>query len=180
MVAQTSPPVTNEDFKGNDRILFGMIFGVLAFWLFAQTTLNIAPVMATELGIETSIMSAILHLSIRTKTPADRQLVLDRTRTLTRHQAESFGCTFEIREGIPGAVLVNSEKETLEAYEIAKSTFGVDEVHYPAPTFLGSEDFAFMLQQRPGTYCFIDNGDTPMVHHPEFTFNPKLLTKGAA
>src|SRR5690606_22268014 len=74
--------------------------------------------------------SAILRLSNRTKTPADRQLVLDRIRTLTRHQAESFGCTFEIREGIPGAVLVNSEKETLEAYEIAKSTFGVDEVHY--------------------------------------------------
>jgi len=40
MVAPTSPPVTNEDFKGNDRILFGMIFGVLAFWLFAQSTLN--------------------------------------------------------------------------------------------------------------------------------------------
>ncbi len=38
-------------FVGNDKVLFGIIFGVLAFWLFAQTTLNIAPVMAEDLGL---------------------------------------------------------------------------------------------------------------------------------
>lgn len=124
--------------------------------------------------------SAILRLSIRTKTPDDRVLVLDRVRTLTRLQAESFGCTYEIREGIPGAVLVNSTEETLQAFEIAKNAFGEDQVQFPGPTFLGSEDFAFMLQKCSGTYCFIGNGDTPMVHHPAFTFNKKLLTKGAA
>src|SRR5690554_455991 len=124
--------------------------------------------------------SAILRLSIRTKTPEDRVLVLDRVRTLARFQAESFGCTYEIREGIPGAVLINSTQETLQAFEIAKKAFGEDQVQFPGPTFLGSEDFAFMLQKCPGTYCFIGNGDTPMVHHPEFTFNKKLLTKGAA
>lgn len=124
--------------------------------------------------------SATLRLSIRTKTPEDRVLVLDRIRTLTKYQAESFGCSYEIREGVPGAVLVNSLDETVQAYEIAQTAFGEDQTVYPGPTFLGSEDFAFMLQQRPGTYCFIGNGDTPMVHHPEFTFNKDLLTKGAA
>lgn len=124
--------------------------------------------------------SAILRLSIRTKTPEDRSMVLDRIHTLTKHQAESFGCTYQIREGIPGAVLVNSHEETMQAYEIAKAAFGEEETVYPGPTFLGSEDFAFMLQKRPGTYCFIGNGDTPMVHHPEFIFNKELLTKGAA
>lgn len=53
----------NENFKGNDRILFGMIFGVLAFWLFAQTTLNIAPVMAEDLGVETSIMNIAVSIT---------------------------------------------------------------------------------------------------------------------
>lgn len=124
--------------------------------------------------------SAILRLSIRTKTPEDRVMVLDNIRALTQHQAEGFGCTYEIREGIPGAVLVNSVEETKMAYEIAKEAFGEDQTHYPGPTFLGSEDFAFMLQKRPGHYCFIGNGDTPMVHHPGFIFNKKLLTKGAA
>ena len=124
--------------------------------------------------------SAILRLSIRTKTPADRELVLNKVRELTRTQAEGYGCTSEIREGVPGAVLVNDKDETLRAAEIARTAFGDENVVYPGPTFLGSEDFAFMLQERKGTYCFIGNGDTPMVHHPQFILNQGILPKGAA
>ena len=124
--------------------------------------------------------SAILRLSIRTKTPADRQMVLTKVRELTRTQAEGYGCAHEIREGVPGAVLVNDKEETLRAAEIARAAFGEEDVVYPGPTFLGSEDFAFMLQEKKGTYCFIGNGDTPMVHHPQFIFNQGILPKGAA
>lgn len=124
--------------------------------------------------------SAILRLSIRTKTDEDRKMVLGKVRDLTRTQAEGFGCTYEIREGVPGAVLVNDVEETRKAYEIAKTAFGDDRAVYPGPTFLGSEDFAFMLQKRPGHYCFIGNGDTPMVHHPKYVFNQDILPKGAA
>ena len=124
--------------------------------------------------------SAILRLSIRTKTPADRKMVLDKVRALARTHAEGFGCTYEIREGVPGAVLVNDEEETLRAAEIAREAFGAEDVVYPGPTFLGSEDFAFMLQEKKGTYCFIGNGDTPMVHHPQFVFDQRILPKGAA
>ena len=63
-MSTTSPDkVVSEEFVGNDRVLFGIIFGVLAFWLFAQTTLNIAPVMAEELGIETSIMNIAVSIT---------------------------------------------------------------------------------------------------------------------
>jgi len=123
--------------------------------------------------------TALLRLSIRTKTDEDRKLVLDKVRTLTRTQAEGYGCSWEIREGVPGAVLVNDREKTLEAHQIAAETFGEDRAIYPGPTFLGSEDFAFMLQKRPGTYCFIGNGDTPMVHHPQFIFDQDLLPRGA-
>lgn len=124
--------------------------------------------------------SAVLRLSIRTTTDEDRKMVLDKVRTLTRTHAEGFGCTYEIREGVPGAVLVNDTEETMKAYELAKAAFGEDKVAYPGPTFLGSEDFAFMLQERPGTYCCLGNGDTPMVHHPRYIFNKDLLPIGAA
>ena len=124
--------------------------------------------------------SAILRLSIRTTSPEDREMVLNKVRDLTRTQAEGYGCTYEIREGVPGAVLINDPDETARAFEIAREAFGADDVVYPGPTFLASEDFAFMLQQKKGTYCFIGNGDTPMVHHPEFTLNPDILPKGAA
>lgn len=37
-----------------------------------------------------------------------------------------------------------------------------------------------MLQKQKGTYCFLGNGDTKMVHHPEFVFNQDILPIGAA
>jgi DHA2 family multidrug resistance protein-like MFS transporter len=61
----TQPPSGNEGarFVGNDRVLFGIIFGVLAFWLFAQTTLNISPVMADDLRIGTNVMNIAVSIT---------------------------------------------------------------------------------------------------------------------
>lgn len=53
----TPPPAVSLPYKGNDRLLFGMIMGVIAFWLFAQTTLNIAPAMQRDLGLDASLMN---------------------------------------------------------------------------------------------------------------------------
>jgi DHA2 family multidrug resistance protein-like MFS transporter len=51
------------NFVGNDRLLFGMILGVLAFWLFAQTTLNIAPTMASDLRVQTNVMNIAVSIT---------------------------------------------------------------------------------------------------------------------
>ena len=51
---------------------------------------------------------------------------------------------------------------------------------YPGPSYLGSEDFAFMLQKKKGTYCLLGNGDTAMVHHPQYVFDDAILPMGAA
>lgn len=51
------PTDAGTGFRGNDRLLLGMIMGVLAFWLFAQTTLNVAPDMQKDLGVDTSVMN---------------------------------------------------------------------------------------------------------------------------
>ena len=50
-------------YRGDDKLLFGIILGVLAFWLFAQTTLNIAPAMAADLGIETNVMNIAVSIT---------------------------------------------------------------------------------------------------------------------
>jgi hippurate hydrolase len=124
--------------------------------------------------------SAILRLSIRTTTPDDRTLVLRKVRAITDAQAESFGCTPTIREGVPGAVLVNDPGETAKAAAIAQAAFGDGAVMYPGPSYLGSEDFAFMLQRQKGTYCLLGNGEGPMVHHPKYVFNDAIVATGAA
>ncbi len=51
------PAPIGTGFRGNDRLLLGIIMGVLTFWLFAQTTLNIAPDMQKDLGLGTSLMN---------------------------------------------------------------------------------------------------------------------------
>jgi hippurate hydrolase len=124
--------------------------------------------------------SATLRLSIRTTTPDDRKLVLDKVRSITKAQAESFDCAYDIREGVPGAVLVNDPEETAKAAAIAREALGDNAVQYPGPSYLGSEDFAFMLQKKKGTYCLLGNGDTPMVHHPQYVFDDAILPMGAA
>ena len=50
-------------YRGNDTLLFGIILGVLAFWLFAQTTLNIAPTMAADLGVATNFMNIAVAIT---------------------------------------------------------------------------------------------------------------------
>lgn len=124
--------------------------------------------------------TATLRVSTRTCTPETRELVLERIRAITAAQALSYGVTFEIREGPPGAVLVNDPELTADCAAIARQLLGEDKVITDGPTFMGSEDFAYYAQRKPGAYCFIGNGDTPMLHHPMYDFNDRNLPIGAA
>ena len=124
--------------------------------------------------------TATLRLSIRSSKPETRKLVLDKVRAITAAQAAAFGVSFEIREGAPGAVLVNNPAQTEACAAIARAVLGEEQVVMPGPTFMGSEDFAYYAQHKPGTYCFIGNGNTPMVHHPMYDFDDRNLPVGAA
>ncbi|HPX75107.1 MAG TPA: M20 aminoacylase family protein [Bacteroidales bacterium] len=122
---------------------------------------------------------AILRLSIRNMESDLRIMVLDKIRSITKAQAETFNCTYEIREGVAGAVLINTPENTKWAANVAKATFGEDQVVENMHPYMGSEDFAFMLKEKAGTYCMIGNGDTFMVHHPKYVFNQDMLSRGA-
>ena len=124
--------------------------------------------------------TATLRLSIRSSKPETRKLVLDKVRAITAAQAAAFGVSFEIREGAPGAVLVNNPAQTEACAAIARAVLGEEQVVMPGPTFMGSEDFAYYAQHKPGTYCFIGNGNTAMVHHPMYDFDDRNLPVGAA
>jgi hippurate hydrolase len=106
-------------------------------------------------------------------------LVLDKVRSITKAQAEAFNCGYEIHEGVADAVLVNTPENTQWAYKVAQETFGEENAVYGMHPYMGSEDFAFMLQKKAGTYCMMGNGDTFMVHHPKYVFNQDLLSRGA-
>ena len=48
------------------------------------------------------------------------------------------------------------------------------------PPMMGAEDFSFMLNERPGAYIFLGNGDTAMVHHPAYNFDDAAIPFGAS
>lgn len=124
--------------------------------------------------------TAILRLSMRNMDPVLREMVLRKIRSLTKAQAEAFSCQYEIREGVPGAVLVNTPENTRWAANVARDIFGEEAVDDALQPYMGSEDFAFMLQKKQGNYCMLGNGVSFMVHHPQYIFNQEILPLGAA
>jgi hippurate hydrolase len=126
--------------------------------------------------------SALLRLSLRALDAQVREQVLERVQAIIHSQAASFGCRASIEHRPAYPVLVNSARETSFARRIGEELAGCDQV-LDAPTVMGSEDFAWMLQRCPGSYLFIGNGagaGRPMVHNPGYDFNDQILVRGAA
>ncbi len=128
---------------------------------------------------------ATMELSVRSLDPAVRRLLEQRIKALVAAQAESFGVTAEV-DWRPGyCVLVNTVAETDFARQVALDLVGPDRVTLHGPALTGSEDFAFMLEQIPGSYLLIGNGDGDsagacMVHNPGYDFNDDNIATGAA
>jgi metal-dependent amidase/aminoacylase/carboxypeptidase family protein len=73
--------------------------------------------------------------------------------------------------------MVNHVDQTAFAADVARSVAGdcTD-----APLIMGGEDFAFMLEERPGAYILVGNGDGASVHHPEYNFNDDAIPAGCS
>ncbi len=134
--------------------------------------------------------TAEMELSVRALRPEVRDLLEARIRTLVEGQAAAFGVTSEVQYERGYPVLVNSLRETQLAAEVARELVGDARVVENAPPLSGSEDFAFILQQVPGCYLLIGNGDNGFgggehlgpcsVHNPHYDFNDDCLVPGAA
>ncbi|MBN3756724.1 amidohydrolase [Paraburkholderia sp. Tr-20389] len=127
--------------------------------------------------------SAKLELSVRSFSPEVRALLKERITELAETQAASYGGKAQVDyvEGYP--VVVNTDEETEFAIQVARELVGAANVEPNADILMGSEDFAFMLEQRPGSFLRLGNGvgeDGCMVHNPHYDFNDRNLPVGAA
>jgi hippurate hydrolase len=80
---------------------------------------------------------------------------------------------------------VNTEAETRIAAAVAARVVGEDKVTLGAEPLMGSEDFAFMLQAKPGCYVWLGNGTEGgpggcAVHNPHYDFNDDISVIGAS
>jgi hippurate hydrolase len=116
--------------------------------------------------------------TVRTMDHAVQDFVETRIQQIVTGTAMALGAEahVEYQRGYP--VTVNTPENTAFAAEVAASVSG--HVDTNTPPLMGAEDFSFMLNERPGAYIFVGNGDTAMVHHPAYNFDDQAIPFGSS
>nr|WP_312379195.1 M20 aminoacylase family protein [Delftia acidovorans] len=128
---------------------------------------------------------ATLEVSVRSLSKDIRAMLERRLKGIVAAQAESFGVKAEVDYRKGYTVLVNTPTETDFARQVGQALLGEARVEPHGYAITGSEDFAFMLEKKPGCYFFLGNGaagehGSCMVHNPGYDFNDANLPIGAA
>lgn len=123
--------------------------------------------------------SVELQITSRAFSPAVRSRLEERITAIAHAQAESFGAVAEVdfRHGFPP--VVNHAAETAFARQVAAEAFPAGTVHEAFRPRTASEDFAFMLEERPGSYFFVGNGEGAPLHSPHYRFNDAIIEPAA-
>lgn len=133
--------------------------------------------------------SCELQGTVRTFSTEVQDMIARRMQQVAEHTcaAHEARCEFEFHRNYPPTV--NSKAEAEFARGVMASIVGEQNVREQEPT-MGAEDFAFMLEAKPGAYCFISNGDGNhrefghgpgpcVIHNPSYDFNDDLIPLGA-
>lgn len=123
--------------------------------------------------------SVELQLTVRTFNATVREQIRHRLTALADTHAQSFGAQAEVYYPRGYPVLVNHPAETDFARDVARRHFGDGRIDTTLKPITASEDFAFMLERRPGSYLFLGNGDSADLHNPNYDFNDAILPEAA-
>ncbi|MEM8578271.1 MAG: M20 aminoacylase family protein [Pseudomonadota bacterium] len=123
---------------------------------------------------------AIINGTVRTFDPEVRDLAERRLSELAAGIAQGYGVTAEVdfQRGYPATV--NDADSAAFAAGVARDVVGDAAVIDNAEPVMGAEDFAYMLEARPGAYVFVGGGEGASLHHPEFNFNDEIAPIGAS
>lgn len=118
--------------------------------------------------------------TVRSLNDEVRDLMEERLKAVTKGIVETFGGTAEVnyRRGYP--VVENTPDETAYAAAIAATVVGDDRVDANVDPKMGGEDFAYMLQSRPGAYVFLGNGPSSELHSDTYNFNDEIIPVGVS
>ncbi|MEF9897547.1 MAG: M20 aminoacylase family protein [Pseudomonas sp.] len=125
---------------------------------------------------------AELRLSVRTLNPYIRRLLLERIQATAELHTLGYGATAEVRFGEGYPVLVNDANASQTAERVILDWLGEDGLAAQQKPICASDDFAFWLEQVPGCYLLIGNGEgsgSCEVHNPGYDFNDLALPLGA-
>jgi hippurate hydrolase len=138
-------------------------------------------------GFTTNVIPETASLSGTTRAfhPKTQDIIETEMKRIAEGVAAAHGArvTFEYDRRYPPTI--NSENETEKAARAAATVVGAENVHNDKSPMMGAEDFAWMLQAKPGSYVWLGNGQTGqkggcMVHNPNYDFNDDILSIGAS
>jgi hippurate hydrolase len=125
----------------------------------------------------------MLRGTIRSFAPAVRELLERRVRVIAQAVAEAHEVSAAVSYTPGYPATVNTEAETQLAAAAAADVVGEDRVDRAVAPVMGAEDFAYMLERKPGAYIFMGAGGgdaAPMLHSPAYDFNDEALPYGAS
>jgi len=118
-----------------------------------------------------------LRGTVRTLDEGTHDLAETRLCAIAELTAQALGCVATVNYTRNYPVMVNAEAQTEFAADVARAVSGdcAD-----APLVMGGEDFAFLLNARPGAYILVGNGNTAGVHHPKYNFDDDAIPAGCS
>ena len=116
--------------------------------------------------------------TVRTLDAECRTLAETRIREIAAGTAAAFGATAEVTWDAGYPVTVNTPEHTAYAATVARAV-GTD-VDDAVDPIMPSEDFSYMLEERPGAYIMLGNGESAACHHPSFDFADAAIPFGAS
>ncbi|MBQ0821951.1 M20 family metallopeptidase [Microvirga terrae] len=124
--------------------------------------------------------TAMLLGTVRTLSPEVRDLAETRIRAIVENVCAAFGAKAEVEYDRGYPVTMNDPDKTDFMAGVARAVAGENAVDTTVLPLMGAEDFSYMLEQRPGAYIFLGNGDTAGVHHPAYDFNDEASPYGVS
>lgn len=121
-----------------------------------------------------------LTLTVRAYLPEVRDTLRRRVIEIAEQTAAAFGARAEIAfpRGFPS--VINHAEQTALVRDVALQAFGAGQVVADFAPRTASEDFAFLLQARPGSFVFVGNGDSASLHSPRYVFNDAAVAPAAS
>ncbi|MEW7009083.1 M20 aminoacylase family protein [Lentilitoribacter sp. EG35] len=123
---------------------------------------------------------AILTGSVRTLSEGIRDLAERQIKKIASSVAQAHGCEIEIEHQQLYPVMSNHAEQAKYSADIATELVGADNVNRKHPASMGGEDFAFMLNVRPGAIIFLGQGPGPELHNSGFDFDDSIISLGVS
>lgn len=172
--------------EATDPIVAALGIGQALQTIMSRNMPSLAQAVVSLTQIHTGTASNIIpdyvymNGTIRTFAEDVQALIHRRINEIVAGHAAAYGVTAKVDIQVGYPATVNAGPQTDFAIKVAEEVAGAENVVSDSDPVAGAEDFAYMLEKRPGSYLFMGHGPSAGLHHPEYNFNDSAAPYGAS